>query len=83
MPAARAGSPSAPGAVAPNAEFLDVNAGEGIRLQLASAATIRYFRLRLTDQTGSQITLFRIGGQGGILDNVRMEGGTQGTLDTL
>ena len=40
---------------------------------------IRYFRLRLTDQTGNQITLFRIGGQGGILDNVRMEGGIQGT----
>ena len=77
------GSPSAPGAVAPNAEFIDVNAGEGIRLQLASAATIRYFRLRLTDQNGNQITLFRIGGQGGMLDNVRMEGGIQGTLDTL
>jgi FtsP/CotA-like multicopper oxidase with cupredoxin domain len=82
IPAARAGSPGAPGAVAPNAEFIDVNAGEGIRLQVASAATIRYFRLRLTDQTGNQITLFRIGGQGGILDSVRMEGGTQGTLDT-
>ena len=82
IPAARAGSPGAPGAVAPNAEFIDVNAGEGIRLQVASAATIRYFRLRLTDQAGNQITLFRIGGQGGILDSVRMEGGTQGTLDT-
>ncbi len=80
--AARAGSPSAPGAVAAGARFLEVKAGEGIRLQLASAASIRYFRLRLTDQGGNQVTLFRVGGQGGILDQVRVEGGTQGTLDT-
>jgi FtsP/CotA-like multicopper oxidase with cupredoxin domain len=80
--AARAGSPSAPGALAPNAEVIDVNAGEGMRLQLASAATIRYFRLRLTDQNGSQITLFRVGGQAGLLDFVRVEGGVQGTLNT-
>jgi FtsP/CotA-like multicopper oxidase with cupredoxin domain len=79
----RAGSPSAPGALASTADVIDVNAGEGIRLQLASAATIRYFRLRLTDQLGNQVTLFRVGGQAGLLDAVRVEGGIQGTLDTL
>jgi FtsP/CotA-like multicopper oxidase with cupredoxin domain len=36
----------------------------------------------MTDQRGQQVTLFRIGGQGGLLDRVRVEGGTQGTLDT-
>jgi len=82
VPAARAGSPSAPGALAPGAAVFKVKARTGIRLQLGNAATIRYFRLRLTDQTGQQVTLFRVGGQGGILDRVRIEGGIQGTLDT-
>jgi FtsP/CotA-like multicopper oxidase with cupredoxin domain len=80
--AARAGSPSAPGALSAGPAILDVKPGEGIRLQLGNAATIRYFRLRLTDQRGSQVALFRIGGQGGLLDNVRLEGGIQGTLNT-
>jgi hypothetical protein len=90
--AARAGSPESPGAVAAGAKLIKVKAGEGIRLQLASAATTRYFRLRLTcptsdpcvpGRTDNMIPLFRIGGQGGILDNVRLEGGVQGTLNTL
>jgi FtsP/CotA-like multicopper oxidase with cupredoxin domain len=55
---------------------------QGVRLQIASATAIRYFRLRLTDQNGTQIPLLRVGGQGGLLDTVRLEGGTQGTLDT-
>lgn len=80
--AARAGSPSAPGALAPGPVVFDVKPGQGIRLQLGNAATIRYFRLRLTDQLGSQVTLFRVGGQGGLLDTVRVEGGVQGTLNT-
>jgi FtsP/CotA-like multicopper oxidase with cupredoxin domain len=80
--AARAGSPSAPGALSAGPAIFDVKPGEGIRLQLGNAATIRYFRLRLTDQRGSQVALFRIGGQGGLLDNVRLEGGIQGTLNT-
>ena len=83
VPAARGGSPSAPGALAPGADVINVKAGEGVRLQLASAATTRYFRLRMTDQTGQQVTLFRIGGQGGLLDAVRVEGGIQGSLNTL
>jgi FtsP/CotA-like multicopper oxidase with cupredoxin domain len=83
VPAARGGSPSAPGALAKGADVINVKAGEGVRLQLASAATTRYFRLRMTDQTGQQVTLFRVGGQGGLLDEVRVEGGIQGALNTL
>ena len=63
VPAARGGSPSAPGTLAPGADVMDVKAGEGVRLQLASATTTRYLRLRMTDQTGQQVTLFRIGGR--------------------
>jgi FtsP/CotA-like multicopper oxidase with cupredoxin domain len=82
IPAARAGHPGAPGALAPGAGVIDVKSRQGVRLQIASASAIRYFRLRLTDQDGTQIPLFRVGGQGGLLDTVRLEGGTQGTLDT-
>lgn len=91
IPAARGGHPGAPGALAEGARTINVKAGEGIRLQLGSAASIRYFRLRLTCPTASPcvagrtdniIPLYRIGGQGGLLDNARLEGGTQGTLDT-
>ena len=78
----RAGSPEAPGALAAGARTINVKAGEGVRLHLASGSALRYFRLKLTDQDGDQVTLFRVGGEGGLLDNVRVEGGTQGTLDT-
>ena len=82
VPAARAGSPTAPGPLAQNADVIDVREGEGMRLQLITASTIRYFRLLLTSQLGEQVTLFRVGGQGGLLDEVRVEGGIQGSLDT-
>jgi FtsP/CotA-like multicopper oxidase with cupredoxin domain len=42
----------------------------------------RYFRLKLTDATGRAVPLYRIGGEGGLLDRVRVEGGTQDLLDT-
>jgi len=91
IPSARGGHPGAPGALAAGVKPIHVKAGEGMRLQLGSAAAIRYFRLRLTCPTASPcvegrsdniIPLYRIGGQGGLLDTVRLEGGTQGTLDT-
>ena len=82
IPAARAGHPGAPGALAPGAAVIGVKSKQGVRLQIASAAAIRYYRFRLTDQHGNLIPLFRVGGQGGLLDNVRLEGGIQGTLDT-
>jgi FtsP/CotA-like multicopper oxidase with cupredoxin domain len=82
VPAARAGSPAAPGLLAPGADVINVKAGEGVRLQLLGATATRYVRLRMTGPTGQPVTLFRVGGQGGLLDRVRVEGGVQGTLDT-
>jgi FtsP/CotA-like multicopper oxidase with cupredoxin domain len=70
----RDGSPSAPGAVAAGANMLDVTAGQGLRFQMINAATIRFFRLILTDATGAQIPLVRVGGQGGLIDHARVEG---------
>src|SRR5207249_5681492 len=56
--------------------------GKRIRLRLLNEALTRSFRLRLLDASGNQINLFRVGGQGGLLDKVRLEGGTNGTWDT-
>jgi FtsP/CotA-like multicopper oxidase with cupredoxin domain len=78
----RGGSPSAPGALATGASTLPVFAGQGLRLRIGNAAAIRFFRLRLTDNSGVQIPLVRIGGQGGILDNAVVEGGVVGGFDT-
>ena len=82
VPAARTGSPSAPGALESGAAVINVKAGEGVRLQMINAAVTRYFRLLMTNKGGTQVTLYRIGGEGGLLDKVRVEGGTQGTLVT-
>lgn len=72
---ARAGTPSAPGALASGAKLLDVQAGQGLRLQIINAATTRYFRLRLTTSAGVLVPLVRVGGQGGLLDRAIVEGG--------
>ena len=65
--------------------MLDVTAGQGLRFQLINAATIRFFRLILTDEAGTKIPLIRVGGQGGLLDEARKEGNVQpvpaGTFD--
>ena len=45
---------------------LNVQAGQGLRLQLINPATVRFFRLRLTTSTGALVPLVRIGGQGGL-----------------
>ncbi|MDH4153543.1 MAG: multicopper oxidase family protein [Nitrospira sp.] len=60
------------------ADVLNVNAGQGLRLQIINSSAVRYMRLRLADSGGTQVDLFRIGGQGGLLDNPRLEGGTVG-----
>jgi FtsP/CotA-like multicopper oxidase with cupredoxin domain len=78
---ARAGTPASPQALAPGASTLDVEAGQGIRLQLISAATTRFFRLLLTDQSGAQVPLVRVGGQGGLLDSAHKEGGVVSGFD--
>jgi FtsP/CotA-like multicopper oxidase with cupredoxin domain len=77
----RAGDPSAPGALAPGASLLDVEAGQGLRLQMINAATTRFFRLRLTDSAGALVPLIRIGGQGGLLDHAVREGGIVSGFD--
>jgi len=71
----RSGSPSAPGALAAGASTLPVYAGQPLRLRIGDAAAIRFFRLRLTDNSGVQIPIVRIGGQGGLLDAAVVEGG--------
>jgi FtsP/CotA-like multicopper oxidase with cupredoxin domain len=63
-----------PGALAPDASTLPVSPGQGVRLQIGNTATIRFFRLILSDNAGTQIPLVRIGGQGGLLDNAHVEG---------
>lgn len=78
----RAGSPDAPGALDQGAKTVDVKPGEGIRLQIGNAAAVRYFRLRLTDCCGTEIPLVRVGGEGGLLNNARVEGGAPGGFDT-
>ena len=80
---ARAGTPSAPGALAAGARALDVQAGQGLRLQMINATNTRYFRLRLTTSAGVLVPLVRIGGQGGLLDRAVIEGGiTSSGFDT-
>jgi FtsP/CotA-like multicopper oxidase with cupredoxin domain len=77
----RAGGPddNPLGALDPGAQTFDVVAGQGIRLQIGSEATVRFFRLRLTGSDGSntiQVPLIRVGGEGGLLDHAVREGGT-------
>ncbi len=71
----RVGTPAAPGALAAGAQTLDVQAGQGLRLQIVNPSPVRYMRLRLTDGGGTQVNLVRIGGQGGLLNNAVLEGG--------
>ena len=78
----RAGSPSSPGALDPGASTLDVQAGQGIRFEVVNAATVRYMRLRLTDNSGTLVPLLQVGGEGGLLDNAVLQGGTPGGFAT-
>jgi FtsP/CotA-like multicopper oxidase with cupredoxin domain len=64
------------------AEALPVQAGQGVRLRLLAATTFRYLRLRLTDSTGQQIPLYRVGGEGGLIDQARLEGGSADGFNT-
>jgi len=77
----RAGTPAEPGALAVGAQTLDVQAGQGLRLQIINPSPVRYMRLRLTDSGGTQVNLVRIGGQGGLLDYAVVEGGLVGSFD--
>lgn len=49
---------------------IDVPAGDGVRLQVINTSIARFWRLVVPGQT-----LYRVGGEGGLLDRVRVEGG--------
>ncbi|HET7486733.1 MAG TPA: multicopper oxidase domain-containing protein [Acidimicrobiales bacterium] len=71
----RDGTQSAPGDLSDTAVTTPVAAGSGQRFQLINAAAIRFFRLRLTDDSGALVPLVRIGGEGGLLDSAVVDGG--------
>lgn len=50
---------------------LEVVAGSAVRLRLINASITRFWRLSVPGEA-----LYRVGGQGGLLDRVRVEGGT-------
>lgn len=80
----RSGTPFAPGTITDltTIETIPVGAGQGIRFQFVNCATTRYFRLRLTDNSGNDVPLVRIGGEGGLLDDALLDGGQFGNYDT-
>ena len=69
------------GALDSGASTLSVQAGQGLRLQIVNPSPVRYMRLRLTKNDGTQIDLVRIGGEGGLLNNAVVEGGIVGSVD--
>ncbi|MBI3593710.1 MAG: SBBP repeat-containing protein [Nitrospirae bacterium] len=56
-------------------EIVKLNSGDGIRLQLINETTQAYYRF---DFPG---TIYRIGGEGGLLNSVRIEGGSVANTD--
>ncbi|MDH3256895.1 MAG: multicopper oxidase family protein, partial [Nitrospinota bacterium] len=60
---------------------IKAKSGAGIRLRLINPATNRYFRLKVSNN-GADNNLYRIGGEGGFLEKVRLEGGMLGSWDT-
>lgn len=67
-----------PGAGIPT---ITAKSGAGIRLRLINTATNRYYLLKVSNN-GADDNLYRIGGEGGFLEQVRLEGGILGTWDT-
>lgn len=80
---ARGGNPSNPNPASASVltNAFEVKAGQGLRLQIVNPSPVRYMRLRLTDNGGTQINLVRIGGEGGLLDNAVVEGGVVAGFD--
>jgi len=69
-----------PDAAAETPKFV-VPSGKKIRLRLFNAAISRHFRLSLLNSGDNK--LYRVGGEGGLLDNIQLDGGVRGTWDTL
>ncbi len=65
----------------PTVPLITTKSGTGIRLRLINAATNRYFRLRVSGN-GLDNNLYRVGGEGGLLEYVRLEGGIMDTWQT-
>lgn len=80
--APRRGGPAQPDALLGTEHVYEVAAGSGVRLRLWNAAVSRYFRLQLTDAAGRSVPLLRVGGEGGLLNQSRLEGGMLGALDS-
>jgi len=82
----RAGGPKdegyEPGPLEAGASTMSVRPGQGLRLEIANTATIRYMRLQLTTPDGEMVPLYRVGGEGGLLDRAIEEGGIKGLWDT-
>lgn len=76
----RGGTPAAPDPLASGS--ITVQPGQGLRLQIVNCAVLRYFRLHLSDANGNQIPLIRVGGEGGLLNEAVVEGGSPGGFDT-
>jgi hypothetical protein len=55
--------------------------GQGLRLRIGNAATTRFFRLHLTTDAGANVPLYRVGGEGGLLDAVQLDGKPAGGFD--
>lgn len=83
---AREGGPKdegyVPGPLAPGASSLDVRPGQGLRLQIVNTATTRFMRLQLTEPDGDLVPLYRVGGEGGLINYAVLEGGTEGGWET-
>lgn len=65
----------------PVAPVLIARRGEGVRLRILNTSTNRYFRLSV-EGNGDDNNLYRIGGEGGFLERVRLEGGVHDSWDT-
>jgi FtsP/CotA-like multicopper oxidase with cupredoxin domain len=61
---------------------IKARSGAGIRLRLLNVSTNRYFRLKVSNN-GEDNNLYRIGGEGGFLETVRLEGGLMGLMGLL
>ncbi len=76
-------SPASTCVPATGASTLDVQPGQGLRLQIVNTSTIRYMRLHLSPVAGGLIPLIEVGDEGGLLDNAMQDGGVSaGGLDS-
>jgi FtsP/CotA-like multicopper oxidase with cupredoxin domain len=61
--------------------MITAKSGAGVRLRIVNPSTNRYYRLQVSGN-GADNNLYRVGGEGGFLETVRLEGGMLGAWDT-